>query len=106
MEEQNELLPDIYTLVDDEGNEQAFELLDEMELDDERYFALAPYFDDPAQLVEEECDLVILKAVTSEDGEELMATIDNEEEYEKVGNIFITKLMQDLEDDYEDEVTL
>lgn len=97
MEEQREYAPDIYTLVDDEGNEQAFELLDEIEMDGERYFALAPYFENPEDLIEDECDLVILKAVLSEDGEELMSTIDDEKEYEKVGNIFITKLMEDLE---------
>lgn len=99
MEQEREYSRDIYTLVDDEGNEQAFELLDEMELDDERYFALAPYFENPEDLIEDECDLVILKAVLSEDGEELMSTIDNEEEYEKVGNIFIKKLMEDLENE-------
>ena len=83
--------PDIYTLIDEDGTEQSFELLDTMELDGERYFALLPYFEDPEEMVEDDGNLVVLKAETV-DGEEMMATIDNEEEYEKIGNLFLSRL--------------
>ena len=55
-----EMTPDIYTLVDEEGNEQAFELLDVMELEDDRYFALIPYYENPEESLEDDGDLVIL----------------------------------------------
>ena len=43
MSEELEYNPDLYTLVDEEGVEQTSELLDVMEVDDDRYFALIPY---------------------------------------------------------------
>ena len=92
--------PDIYTLIDEDGEEQSFELLDTMELDGERYFALLPYFENPEEMVEDDGDLVVLKAETV-DGEEMMATIDNEEEYEKVGNLFLERLSDMFEDEEE-----
>ena len=37
-----DMTPDIYTLIDEEGNEQAFELLDVMDLEDQRSFCTYP----------------------------------------------------------------
>lgn len=91
--------PDIYTLVDEEGTEQTFELLDVMDLDDERYFALIPYYDDPEQLAEDDGELIVLKSQMDEDGEELMVTIDDDEEYQRVGNIFLEKLSNMFEEE-------
>ena len=54
--------PDLYTLVDEEGVEQTFEMIDVMEVDDERYYALVPYYDDPTKELEADTELVILKA--------------------------------------------
>ena len=39
----NEFLPDLYELEDENGNKQTFELLDAMEYGDEKYYALTPY---------------------------------------------------------------
>jgi len=91
--------PDIYTLVDEEGTEQTFELLDVMDLDDERYFALIPYYDDPSELSEDDGELIVLKSQMDEDGEELMVTIDDDEEYQRVGNIFLEKLSNMFEEE-------
>ncbi|MFZ2537304.1 MAG: DUF1292 domain-containing protein [Oscillospiraceae bacterium] len=99
MSEEMDLNPDIYTLIDEEGVEQTFELLDIMELNDERYFALIPYFDDPEAVVEDDGDLIILKSQMDDNNEELMISIDDEEEYEKVGNIFLEKLSQMFEEE-------
>ena len=43
MPEISEYGPDLYTLVDEEGKEQTFELLDVMEVEDQVYYALVPY---------------------------------------------------------------
>ena len=92
--------PDIYTLVDEENVEQQFELLDIMEMDDERYFALIPYYENPEEMLseDEDGDLIILKSQMVENGEELMVSIDDDDEYQRVGNIFLEKLSQMFEE--------
>ena len=102
MPEEQEYNPDIYTLIDEEGVEQAFELLDVMELENERYFALVPYYEEPEELVDDDGDLIILKSQMDENGEELMVSIDDDEEYQRVGNIFLEKLADLFEDEPEE----
>ncbi len=98
-----EMTPDIYTLVDEEGNEQAFELLDVMELEDDRYFALIPYYENPEESLEDDGDLVVLKSELV-DGEEMMATIEDDEEYERVGAIFLERLDNMFDDEFDQDV--
>ena len=98
-----EMTPDIYTLVDEEGNEQAFELLDVMELEDDRYFALIPYYENPEESLEDDGDLVILKSEMVDD-EEMMATIEDDEEYERVGSIFLERLDKMFDDEFDHNV--
>lgn len=94
----NEMAADLYTLVDEEGVEQTFEMIDVMEVDDERYYALVPYFEDPSQELEADTELVILKSEYDENNEEILASIDNDEEYEKIGNMFLERLNDMYED--------
>ncbi len=98
-----EMTPDIYTLVDEEGQEQAFELLDVLELEDERYFALIPYYENPEESLEDDGDLVILKSEMVND-EEMMATIEDDEEYERVGAIFLERLDSMFDDEFDQDV--
>ncbi len=98
-----EMTPDIYTLVDEEGQEQAFELLDVLELEDERYFALIPYYENPEESLEDDGDLVILKSEIVND-EEMMATIEDDEEYERVGAIFLERLDSMFDDEFDQDV--
>lgn len=102
-DENEEFNPDIYTLVDEEGVEQTFELLDVMELDGERYFALIPYYEDPDSIVDDDGDLIILKSEMDENDEELMISIDDDEEYQRVGNIFLEKLSDIFEEELDGE---
>lgn len=93
----------LYTLVDEEGVEQTFEMLDAMEVDDKQYFALMPLYDDPQEQLDSDGELVIL---TSEivNGEEMMASIDDDDEYERIGNMFIDRLNAIFDDEYEDDI--
>ncbi len=100
--EETEYNPDLYTLIDEDGTEQVFELLDTMELDGEQYFALLPYYDEPEDAVEADGELVVLKAEFV-DGEEMMATIDDDEEYNRVGNLFLERLNDLFEDDFDED---
>ena len=87
--------PIIYSLTDEEGKEQQFEMLDFMEIDGQLYYAMIPYYDDEKNINEEYDEFVILKEVnddTSDDDNVLLISIDDDEEYEKIGNMFIEKL--------------
>lgn len=75
---------DIYTLVDEEGNEMEFQLLAEADIDGAHYVALAPAeeLDDA-----EEGDYVILQQL-DEDGEKTFVTVDDDETLDKVAEFF------------------
>ena len=92
----------LYTLVDEEGVEQTFEKLDAMEVDGKQYFAMIPVYDDPQQQLEDEGELIVLTLETV-DGEEYLASIDNDEEYERIGNLFIDRLNKLFDEDYDEE---
>lgn len=99
MSENLDYTPDLYTLVDEDGNEQMFELLDALEENDERYFALVPYIADPTEALQDDGDLVILKAQLDENGEEIMATIDDDDEFDRIGGIFMQRIMEMFDDE-------
>ena len=99
-EQQEEYNPDIYTLTDEDGKDQAFELLDVMELEGERYFALIPYYEQPEESLEDDGDLIVLKSQMT-DGEEMMASIDDDDEYERVGKLFIERIAKIFESEFE-----
>ncbi len=90
---------DLYTLVDEDGVEQQFEMLDTMEVDGERYYALVPYYDDPTKEIEADTELVVLKSEYDENNDETLVSIDNDDEYEKIGNMFLERLNQLYEDE-------
>lgn len=100
--EEMDFTPEIFTLTDEEGNEHEFELMDVMQVDGTTYYALVPYTEDPEAALEEDTELVILKA-GDEDGVDFLSTIDNDEEYDRIGNMFIDRISQMLEEEYEDE---
>ncbi len=94
----NDMAADLYTLVDEDGVEQQFELLDSMDVGDDRYYALVPYYDDPTKEIEADTELVVLKSEYDENNEESLVSIDNDEEYERIGNMFLERL-NELYDD-------
>ncbi|MBQ4311846.1 MAG: DUF1292 domain-containing protein [Oscillospiraceae bacterium] len=87
-----EYTPDLYTLEDEEGNELQFELVDILNFEGEKYFGLTPYVESEED-VPEDGELVILKSKFEGD-EELMVTIDDEDEYERVGEAFLDFLAE------------
>lgn len=81
-------------LTDEEGNEVEFEHIDTVEVDGETYMAFIP-----AELaVEEEAEVVILK-VGEEDGEEVLVSVEDDDEADRVFQI----VMERVEDMYESE---
>lgn len=102
MAEKSEFTPDLYTLVDEDGVEQTFELLDAMEIDDQRYFALVPYAENPEDALEGSDELVILKAEMDGD-EELLASIEDDDEFERIGQMFLQRIEEMFEDEEPEE---
>lgn len=94
--------PDLYTLVDEEGVEQVFEMLDAMEIGDDKYYAMVPYFENPDDLIEANSELVILKSEYV-DGEEMLASVDDDDEFDKVGAIFMKRLEEMFDGECDDD---
>jgi len=78
----------VLVLVDDEGVEHEFELLAEMEIENEKYRVLIPLLEeeDLEEMDEFEAEIVILKVVYDEDGSEMLSDIEDEEEWEMVAD--------------------
>jgi UPF0473 protein athe_1150 len=94
--------PELYTLSDEEGKEQTFELIDTYVDGDERYYAMVPYFENPDDLIQSDGELVILKS-DYVDGEEMLVTIDDDDEYERIGAIFLKRIEEMYAEMEEDE---
>lgn len=101
MSEMNEYTPDLFELIDEAGNKKAFELIDAVEMDGEQYFAMVPAAEDDDYL-NADCDLVILKTIY-EDGEEILASIDDDDEFDKVSGYFMQRIQDVFENGIEDE---
>lgn len=83
--------PDLITLIDDEGKEYNFEVLDAIETDTARYLALLPQYSDPKDMLDDSGELVIVK-VEEENGEEYFCEIEDDDEYETVADAFVDRL--------------
>ena len=97
--EQNEFGNDILTLVDEEGVEHSFEVLDAMDFEGGHYLAMVPVFDESEELLDDMGELVILKS-SDEEEEGYLEPIESEEEFNKVAEIFMDRLKDTF--DFED----
>lgn len=93
---------DILTLTDDEGNENQFEIIGSHELDGVTYMALVPY--DEKGEDREEAEYVILKMEIDDEGDEVLVTIDDDDEFERIANIFDQELFGEIDYDEGSEV--
>lgn len=82
---------DIYTLTDEDGNESQFELIGEVDLDGKTYYALTELDAEGNQVSEE---YVILRLESEENGEEVLISIDDDEEFDKVADYFDDKFSE------------
>ena len=84
--------PDLYTLEDENGNTETFELLDTLDEDGVTYYALLPVYDDAEKSVQSNSEFIVLRAETNAVGEDELVTVDDEDEYERIGGIFLERL--------------
>lgn len=94
----------IITLLDEDGTEHEFEHIGSIEHDGSTYVALVPAFDDPEQMLDNDGDLVILKVVYDEEsGEDMLAAIEDDDEFDAVSEKFEEMLDGEYEIIEEDE---
>lgn len=94
----DEFGPNFVTLTDDEGNDIELEYVDALEHNGTTYMAFFPVVEEDSEDEEneEEYGLVILKS-QMENGEEFLVTIDDEEEIDKVYDLFMEQILSDKE---------
>lgn len=84
--------PDIITVMDDDGAEHEFEVLDRIETDDDkRYIAIIPAYDDPQDMLDDDGELIILRVLEEEDGN-VLEPIEDEDEFDEIASIFQERL--------------
>ena len=100
---ENEMETDeeIYTLTDEDGKESDFRLIGRQDIDGQSYVALVPIDEDGEETdgSDEDDGFVILKVVEEEDGEEGLVEIEDDDEFDRIADIFEDELFEDEEYD-------
>lgn len=95
--------PVIYSLTDEGGKQWEFELLDELDIADEHYYAFTLAAQSKEESVSMDRPLVIMRTVENEQtGAEEMEMVP-EDEFERIGSIFMERLGAMEEDLYDDD---
>ena len=99
---QDDLFDDeIFTLTDDDGKETDFSLLGSVTIEGILYLALAPVDDDDNP----DDSYVILKAELDSNGDDVLSTIEDDDEFDRVSAIFDDQLFDEGDDgDGEDDL--
>lgn len=96
--------PDFISVTDEDGNEFELELIDTLEHEGTTYYALFPAVEEDEETGEpvevdaddEEYGLVILKAI-EENGEEILSSLDSDEELDTVYQLFMDRIFEEEE---------
>ena len=93
-EEEKEV--DVFTLTDEEGNEQDFQILGSIELDGKVYYAMTA--------VDEQSDEYVILRLEGEDGDDVtLVTVDDDDEFDRVADEFEDKLFGEIDYDAEEK---
>lgn len=90
---------DFITLTDEDGNEIELEHLDTVEYNGQTYMAFLP----AEMSLEDAYELFILKVELEDDGEEVLVSLDDEDEEAEMFQIFSERLEETFEDGDESE---
>lgn len=97
----NEYGNDFITLTDEDGNEIELEHLDTMEFNGETYMAFLPIYNSPEDMLDDSAELIVLKVDDSQ-SEEMLVTIEDGDELQKVFDMFVERL--EFEDEQEEAI--
>ncbi len=92
---------DLLTLIDDEGQEHEFEIIDELETDDGHFMALVPTQQKPEDISSDAGTYYIFEVV-EEDGEEQLQEVEDDELLDKLAEIFETRFNEAFYEDSEE----
>ena len=84
-------------LTDEDGNEIRFEEVGAAEINGIMYYAMAPVDDQPEE--EDVYEYVILKVEKDENGEDMLVTIDDDEEFDDIADYFDDMLSDEADYD-------
>ena len=87
-----EEMDNIVVLTDENGEENQFEIITALEVDGDEYYVLYPVDSN-----DEDGDAVVLKLDTNENGEDVLTTIEDDAEFEKVAAAYEKWLEEDEE---------
>ena len=90
--------PDFITVTDEDGNDIELELVDALEHNGVSYMAFYPAVEEGKDEDAEDYGLVILKSI-EENGEELLSTLDSDQELNEVYDLFMERLFDDEEEE-------
>lgn len=96
--DENMMADEFYTLTDEDGNEMKFELIGKAELKGTNYYAFVPAEEDENE--DGVLEYTILKSVM-EDGEEMLVSIDDDEEFDDAADYFDDLFSQEIDYDAE-----
>ncbi len=89
--------PNFVTLTDEDGNDIELEYVDALEHNGTTYMAFFPVVEEGEEENEDEFGLVILRSEMV-DGEEMLASVDDEAELDAVYDLFMEQMMDDGEE--------
>lgn len=90
--------PDFITVTDEDGNDIELELVDALEHNGQTYMAFYPAVEEGADEDSEDYGMVILKSIM-ENGEELLSTLDSEEELNEIFDLFMERLFEEEDEE-------
>ena len=93
----DEFGPNFITLTDDDGEEIELEYVDALEYQGKTYMAFFPVVEEGADEEDEEYGLVILRSET-ENGEDFLVTVDDEQELDTVYDLFMEQILEGEEE--------
>ena len=99
---ENEFDANLVSLLDDEGNEYEFEIIEELDYEDKHYYALMPLFEIPDE-DDMENVYMIFEDLLDENGEPQLAEIDDEELLDTLAGLFEEKFDEAMYEDDEEE---
>lgn len=94
---------DTITLIDDEGIEREFEILDSIENENGRFYALLPNFELPDDAPDKD-DTYFIFEVIDEGGEEQLAELEDNDLLDELAEIFERRFEECSDDEYDDDV--
>lgn len=100
MENEEIYEPDLLSVTDEDGNEIVFELLERYETDEDIYVAITEYHDTAEEIIEADYEVIILKVVNDENGDEYLEEIQDEIEYEQVSDILMSMVEKKYDVEY------